>query len=81
MREPGSHGQSGDLLFFRIGVGFSPMAGQIPKVDEIVQELLERKGTKEERMKLFRELVRRGDDLPEEMLDSALKKLMERLAE
>ena len=30
---------------------------------------------------LFRDLVRRGHDLPEEMLDSALRKLMERLAE
>ncbi len=57
------------------------MAGEKRKVDQIVQELLERGGSKEERMKLFRDLVRRGHDLPEEMLDSALRKLMERLAE
>lgn len=57
------------------------MAGADPKVDQIVQELLARGGTKEERMRLLRELVRRGDDLPEEMLNSALQKLMERLAD
>jgi len=57
------------------------MAGDARKVDDIVQKLLEKGGTKAERMKLFRELVRRGEELPDEMLDSALKKLMERLAE
>ena len=56
------------------------MAGE-SQVDRIVQELLEKGGTKAERMKLFRELVRQGDDLPEEMLNSALRKLMERLAD
>lgn len=57
-----------------------PMAGE-SQVDRIVQELLEQGGTKAERMKLFRELVKRGETLPEEMLNSALQKLMERLAE
>jgi hypothetical protein len=56
------------------------MAGE-SQVDRIVQELLERGGTKAERMKLFRELVRTGESLPDEMLNSALQKLMERLAE
>lgn len=57
------------------------MASQQSTVDQIVQELLERGGTKAERMKLFRELIRRGEDLPDELLNSALQKLMERLAE
>ena len=57
------------------------MASPEPTVDRIVQELLERGGTKAERMKLFRELIRRGEDLPDEMLNTALQKLMERLAE
>lgn len=57
------------------------MASQQPTVDQIVQELLNRNGTKAERMKLFRELVERGEDVPDELLNSALQKLMERLAE
>ena len=57
------------------------MASQQPTVDQIVQELLDRGGTKAERMKLFRELIRRGEDVPDELLNSALQKLMERLAE
>ena len=57
------------------------MASQQPTVDQIVQELLDRGGTKAERMKLFRELIRRGEGVPEELLNSALQKLMERLAE
>ena len=61
--------------------GQQSMASQPPTVDQIVQELLDRGGTKVERMKLFRELVRRGEDLPDELLNSALQKLMERLAE
>lgn len=57
------------------------MAGEDPRVDKIVQDLLSKGGTKQERMKLLRELVQRGEDLPDEMLDSALQKLMERLTE
>lgn len=56
------------------------MAGD-SQVDRIVQELLKKGGTKAERVKLFRELVRRGENLPDELLNSALQKLMERLAE
>ena len=57
------------------------MAGKLPQVDQIVQDLLSREGTKAERMQLFRELVRQGKDLPEDLLNSALRKLMERLAD
>jgi hypothetical protein len=57
------------------------MSDEKSQVDQIVQELLNKGGTKQERMRLLRELVRRGEDLPEEMLNSALQKLMERIAE
>ncbi len=57
------------------------MASEEPTVDQIVKELLEEPLTKAERMARFKELVRRGADVPDHMLDLALKKLMERLAE
>ena len=57
------------------------MTGDESRVDQIVRDLLERGGSKQERMALLRELVERGEDLPEEMLESALQKLMQRLAE
>lgn len=57
------------------------MAGDESRVDQIVRELIERGGSKEQRVALLRELVRRGEELPEAMLQSALQKLMERLGE
>ncbi len=57
------------------------MAGEDSKVDQIVQELMEGDLTKEQRVRLLRELVRRGEDLPDDMLDSARQKLMDRLTE
>ena len=57
------------------------MAGEDSKVDQIVQELMEGDLTKEQRVRLLRELVRHGEDLPDDMLDSALQKLMDRLTE
>ena len=51
------------------------------RVDKIVRELLERPLAREERIKLLRELVRRGEDLPEQLLDHALRRLMERLTD
>ncbi|MHC4077749.1 MAG: hypothetical protein ACYTKC_03140 [Planctomycetota bacterium] len=50
-------------------------------MDQIVRELMEGDLTKEQRVKLLRELVRRGEELPDGMLDSALQKLMDRLTE
>lgn len=55
------------------------VVGEDPKVEQIVRELLEGNLTKEQRLKLLRELVRRGEELPDDMLDSALQKLMDRL--
>ncbi len=56
------------------------MAGdKSASVERIVQELLQRKHEKPERMRLLRELVRSGEDVPDELLDAALRKLMERI--
>ena len=51
------------------------------RVDRIVSELLEKPLSKAERMKLLKELVERGEELPDEMLDVALRRLMERLTD
>jgi hypothetical protein len=51
------------------------------KVDRIVRELMERRQTRAERIQLLRELVRSGDEVPEELLEAALRKLMERLTD
>lgn len=50
-------------------------------VDEIVEQLLQRDLTKAQRLVYLRELVRSGDDLPDELMDEALRKLMERITE
>lgn len=57
------------------------MADDSTRLDQVVNDLLEKGGTKEERMRLLRELVRRGMQLPDEVLDSALQKLMERIVD
>ena len=56
------------------------MTGIDPRVDQIVEDLLEKSLTKSERIHLLRELVREGDDVPEELLNAALRRLMERLS-
>ena len=50
-------------------------------VDRVVQELMNREIPKGERMRLLRELVQSGEDVPDELLDRALRKLMERLTD
>jgi hypothetical protein len=57
------------------------MATEKPQVDRIVQDLLERPLSRKERIELLRELVRRGDEVPDALLEAALRKLMERLTE
>ena len=68
------------VIFERFALA-TGMASEEPAVDHIVKELLELPLTKAERMERFRELVRRGGDVPDELLDAALRKLMDRLAE
>jgi hypothetical protein len=50
-------------------------------IERIVEELLERGLSKAERMQRLRELAQSGEDVPDELLDQALRKLMERLTE
>lgn len=50
-------------------------------VDRLVHELMDRQMPKAERMRLLRELVQSGEDVPDELLDRALRKLMERLTD
>lgn len=49
------------------------------QVDEIVRTLMHDRLPKDERIRLMKDLVARGDDLPDEALAEALKKLLERL--
>jgi hypothetical protein len=48
-------------------------------VDRIVEKLMQRDLTKAQRLVFLRELVRSGEDLPDELMDEALRKLMERI--
>ena len=50
-------------------------------VERIVHELLAHRHEKHERMRLLRELVRSGEQVPDELLEAALRKLMERIPE
>jgi hypothetical protein len=50
-------------------------------VQRIVEELMDRDLSKAERMQRLRELAKSGDDVPDELMDQALRKLMERLTE
>ena len=57
------------------------MSKSNPDVDRIVEELMVRDLSKAERMKCLRELVKSGDEVPDELMDEALRKLMERITE
>lgn len=57
------------------------MSKQAEAVDRIVQELLGRQLSKQERMQRLRQLVRSGEDVPDELMDQAVRRLMERLTE
>ncbi len=50
-------------------------------IERIVEELMERDLSKVQRIKLLRELAKSGDDVPDALMDQALRKLMERLTE
>jgi len=50
-------------------------------VERIVEELMDRDLSKAERMQRLRELARSGEDVPDELMDQALRKLMERITE
>jgi hypothetical protein len=42
---------------------------------------MDRNLSKQERIQRLRELAKSGDDVPDELMDQALKKLMERITE
>ncbi len=50
-------------------------------VERIVAELMESDLSKAERIKRLRDLARSGEDVPDELMDQALRKLMERITE
>jgi DNA-binding ferritin-like protein len=50
-------------------------------LDRIVQELMDGELSKAQRIKRLRELAKSGDEVPEELMDEALRKLMERITE
>ena len=51
------------------------------RVEQIVQQLLEKRLSRGERIQLLRELVRAESEAPEELMEAALSRLMERLSE
>lgn len=57
------------------------MDKKVSTVERIVEELMDRQLTKAERMQRLRELVVSGEDVPDDLLDAALRKLMERLTD
>jgi hypothetical protein len=50
-------------------------------VERIVEELMDGSLTKAERIRRLRELAMSGDDVPDELMDQALRKLMGRITE
>jgi uncharacterized protein Yka (UPF0111/DUF47 family) len=50
-------------------------------IERIVEELLDSSLTKAQRIQRLRELAKSGEDVPDELMDQALRKLMERLTE
>lgn len=64
----------------------APGSSIVPKpksesIERIVEELMECDLSKAERMKRLRELAQSGEDVPDELMDQALRKLMERITE
>lgn len=51
------------------------------EIDDIVDELLHDQLSKADRIKLIKRLVKLGEELPDEVLGEALKRLMEQLLE
>jgi hypothetical protein len=71
------------------GFGGGEMTGKQPSeelssvrnadVEDLVEMLLNRPGPKKDRVALMKELFRRGDDLPDEVLAEAMKRLVNRV--
>ena len=50
-------------------------------LDSIIEDLMNLRLPKSERILLMKELIARGEELPDEVLEEGLKRLMERLLE
>ena len=50
-------------------------------IDHIVEQLTQRDLSKAERLAFLKKLVQSGDDLPEEWMEEAVSKLMDRLSD
>lgn len=55
------------------------MGKQKPSAEELIAELVRRPESRERRVEILRELVRRGEELPDAMLDEAMRRLMDLL--
>ena len=55
------------------------MGSKEPSAEELIAELMQRPESRARRVELLRQLVRRGDELPDAMLDEAMRRLMELL--
>ena len=50
-------------------------------VERIVEELMDGELSKAERIQRLRDLARSGENVPDELMDKALRKLMERITD
>jgi len=55
------------------------MGSQKPSAEELIAELVRRPEARDRRVEILRELVRRGAELPDAMLDEAMRRLMDLL--
>ena len=61
------------------GDGSNDLTSRNLDVDRIVEQLMHGDLTKEQRLAFLRELARSDDDMPDEVVEAALRKLMERV--
>ena len=54
---------------------------QARELDSIIEDLMDLSLPKSERILLMKELIARGEELPDEVLEEGLKRLMEKLLE
>jgi hypothetical protein len=55
------------------------MAKKKATAEQLIEELMQRPESRARRVEILRELVRRGDELPDAMLDEAMRKLLDLL--
>jgi|GEM_PF-3313930 len=61
------------------GDGSNDLTSSNLDVDRIVEQLMHGDLTKEQRLVFLRELARSDDDMPDEVVEAALRKLMDRV--